>query len=301
MAMTAAPAQAKVAGPNGRVLFARFDPAVDSTLIFTANPDGTDEQQLLVDPSCCAHWSPDGSKISAAASAPDGRITTALVNPDGTGFVAKNIPDPTLNLECPAWAPDATRLACEGFDEVRPDRPAGLFTIRASDWGDLVRVTTNPFGTSDIPGDYSPDGTRIVFLRENPHLHAVALFVVDVSGSRLHQITPWQPGELPSASWSPDGNWILTDNAQGRLYLVHPDGTGRHQIPLRFDSRGRAFAFQPGWSPDGTKIVFSLFTGRGPGTGQEDVYTANADGTGVAHLTSTADFEEGADWGPYQG
>jgi Tol biopolymer transport system component len=299
-AMTAS-VQAKVPGPNGRILFARFDPAGDETRLFTANPDGTDEHQLLPDPSCCAHWSPDGSKISAAASAPDGRITTALVNPDGSGFVAETIPDPTLNLGCPAWAPDASRLACEGWDEVQPDRPAGLFTIRASDWDDLVRVTTNPFGTSDIPGDYSPDGTRIVLLRENPRLHAAALFVVNVNGSGLRQITPWQPGELPTASWSPDGQWILTDNAQGGLYVVHPDGTGLHQIPVGTGSRARAFAFQPGWSPDGRKIVFSLFTGRGPGTGQEDIYTANADGTEVTHVTTTPDFEEGAEWGPYTG
>ena len=300
-AMTAAPAQAKVSGPNGRVLFARFDPeTVDGTLIFTANSDGTDEQQLLPNPSCCAHWSPDGSKISAAASAPDGRVTTALVNPDGSGFVAETIPDPTLNLECPAWAPDGSRLACEGFDEARPDRPAGLFTIRAADWGNLVRLTTNPFGTGDIPGDYSPDGTRIVFLRENPRVHGVALFVVNVNGSGLRQITAWQRGGLPSASWSPDGQWILTDNAQGGLYVVHPDGTGRHQIPVA-GSGARAFAFQPGWSPDGRKIVFSLFTGTGPGTGREDIYTANADGTGVTHVTTTPDFEEGADWGPYTG
>jgi Tol biopolymer transport system component len=138
-------------------------------------------------------------------------------------------------------------------------------------------------------------------LRENPRLHAAALFVVNVNGSGLRQITAWQPGELPTASWSPDGQWILTDNAQGGLYVVHPDGTGLHQIPVRTGSRARAFAFQPGWSPDGRKIVFSLFTGRGPGTGQEDIYTANADGTEVTHVTTTPDFEEGAEWGPYTG
>jgi hypothetical protein len=89
-----------------------------------------------------------------------------------------NNPDPTLNLACWAWSPRGTRLACEGWDDVHPTRPAGVFTVRSSDGGDLVRVTANPYGGHDIPGDYSPDGTRIVFGRENLSAQQFALFVV---------------------------------------------------------------------------------------------------------------------------
>jgi hypothetical protein len=35
------PAQAKVGGPNGQIVFARFDPALGDGVTYTANPDGT--------------------------------------------------------------------------------------------------------------------------------------------------------------------------------------------------------------------------------------------------------------------
>jgi hypothetical protein len=46
-AVVAMPADAKVPGPNGRIAFARFDPALDGTVTFSANPDGTHVEQLF--------------------------------------------------------------------------------------------------------------------------------------------------------------------------------------------------------------------------------------------------------------
>ena len=43
------PVQAKVFGPNGQIVFATFDPAVDDLTPFTINPDGTHEFRLLPD------------------------------------------------------------------------------------------------------------------------------------------------------------------------------------------------------------------------------------------------------------
>lgn len=48
IAVTALPASAKVRGSNGRIVFGRFDPAVGDFRIFTLNPDGTDEVQMLI-------------------------------------------------------------------------------------------------------------------------------------------------------------------------------------------------------------------------------------------------------------
>ena len=41
------PAHAKVPGTNGQLVFARYDPAIDDSHVFTVNPDGTHEHQLL--------------------------------------------------------------------------------------------------------------------------------------------------------------------------------------------------------------------------------------------------------------
>jgi Tol biopolymer transport system component len=97
------------------------------------------------------------------------------------------------------------------------------------------------------------------------------------------------------AHWSPDGREILFGSAQGLLYLVHPDGGGLTPIHLQTDG-GSSVAFAPGWSPDGTRIIFSFLLRN---IGQEDIYTAKADGTDLVQVTDTPDEERFADWGPH--
>ena len=60
-AMIAIPAAANRAGTNGRIVFARFDPARGDDHIYTANPDGSHEQQLLPTGAEGPRWSPDGA------------------------------------------------------------------------------------------------------------------------------------------------------------------------------------------------------------------------------------------------
>jgi Tol biopolymer transport system component len=296
-AAVAPPAEAKAPGPNGRIVFGRFDPAIEGFRVFTANPDGSHEVQLLPGAAECPRWAPNGSKVLVCVESPKGLIRPATVNPRGSGFTLLDNPDPTLNLGCWAWSPGGTRLACEGWDDVNPDRPAGVFTVRSSDGRGLVRVTANPYGDHDIPGDYSPNGSRIVFLRVNPLRQLGALFAVNVDGTGLRRLTPWGFAQ-DAGSWSPDGRWILFGHPDGNLYVVHPDGRGLRQVTVD-TGPGQSYAFQPGWSPDGKRIVFSMFL-ESAGD-QEDIYTVRADGTGLKQVTNTPDIEEFADWGPYKG
>jgi len=293
----AAPAGAKVLGTNGPLAFEQLDPASPGdSFAFSASPDGSTLLELVPTHSCCAHFSPDGSQIELAANTPDGRITTATVRPDGSDYKAELPSDPTLNVGCPAWSPDGFHFACEVWDDVHPDRTPGIFTARTSDLGGLTRLTTSPYGGHDIPGDYSPDGSQLVFWRENPTLgHGrIAMYVLTFADGSVRRISGWQQ-DFGGASWSPDGRWILTDNAKGGIYALHPDGTGRHEISVR--SGSVAFAFEPSWSPDGRKIVFSLFTAQGRGSGREGIYTANPDGS---DLTDTGLSGSAADWGAAQ-
>jgi Tol biopolymer transport system component len=59
-------------------------------------------------------------------------------------------------------------------------------------------------------------------------------------------------------------------------------------------------AFQPTWSPSGDRIMFALARSPSHG-GSEDLYSVNADGTGVTAVTTTPEFEESPDWGSYLG
>ncbi len=293
MAVAALPAVAKVRGSNGRIVFGRFDPAVNDYHIFTINANGTNEVQMLPGIAECPRWSPDGEKIQVCVFDPRGLLRPATLNPDGSEFRLLDNPDPTRNLGCWAWSSQGS-LACDSWDDVHPNQPAGVFTVRSSDGGGLMRVTANPYGGHDIPGDYSPDGSRIVFGRENPNVHQFALFVVNADGGDLHRVSAWQ-SDFGSASWSPDGQWILTDNAKSGLYVVHPDGTGRHPINLQ-TGPGSYFAREPGWSPDGKRLVFTLYLSS---TNQQNIYTARADGTDLRQVTNTGGGLDFADWGTH--
>ena len=79
------------------------------------------------------------------------------LTPDGTVERVFDIPDGSLNLACTVWSPDDKRLACEGWDDADASRN-GIYTVRSSDGGGLVRLTKAP-GPADFVGDYSPDGT----------------------------------------------------------------------------------------------------------------------------------------------
>jgi Tol biopolymer transport system component len=210
---------------------------------------------------------------------------------------------PEVSTACSIWSPDATHFACEG-DSDPAVAPNGVYTIRSSDGGGLTRIT-NAEGALDVPIDYSPDGTQIVFGRVDPENHHCttrsALYVVNVDGSGLHRITPWGFCD-DDGSWSPDGSEIAFEH-RGSIFVVHPDGTGLAQIPLATDSR--SFAGDASWSPDGTKIAFLLVTPTGSPSGggkasfQRNIATANADGSNVQQVTTSPTKDHGADWGSH--
>jgi Tol biopolymer transport system component len=289
----APPASAKVSGPNGRIAFARELRSGHLTTL-TIDPDRTDAARLLPG-SEVPRWSPDGTEIAVLScqNPPDCTTALTIVDPD-TGEVVRwfESPDPDLFIGCYAWSPDGTRLACGGFGDT-DQALTGLYSIDATDGTDLTQITSNP-GGEDSPGDYSPDGTRLVFLRsdpDRPERRNQALFITNVDGSgRPHRITPWGLSE-ETGSWSPDGNKILFAGA-GILYTVSvADGTIRR---IRLGRTGAAF--DPVWSPNGNKMAFALYRRS---TSQSDIWTARVNGNGMRRVTHTRRWEHFPDWGPH--
>ena len=297
LGMTPTSATADSGPRNGQLVFDRGPAGEDPSMIFIANPDGTAERRLTPTyvEGCCARWSPDGEHLAHPAfDARTGQAGTGLYDSGGTGFHLLPNPGPGIISVCSVWSPRQTRLACVLYRTDNETSPGGVFTVRANDGSDLTRATTNPYpdGTDD-PMAYSPDGSQILFRRDEVHDGPAALFVTTRAGS-VHRITPW--GMVRNgASWSPDGNWILFNDHKGRLWTVHPNGTGLHKIKL--DVATDYFAFEADWSPDGTRMAFSMWV---PDLGQDDIYTANPDGTDVRQVTNTPEHEGNVDWGTHR-
>jgi Tol biopolymer transport system component len=297
-------AQAKVPGPNGQIVFSRHNNDLDTNAIYLVNPDGSHLRPLSFPYDMdVPHWSPDGSKIAFNSGLnlpcpPTCVGHTVIIDPDTGDYRILQPPDPNMFTSCVVWSPDATHFACHGESESDPSAN-GVYTIRSSDGGGLTRIT-DAGGGIDVPIDYSPDGNQIVFGRLSPNFDCStksALFVVNVDGSGLRQITP--PGFCDDdGSWSPDGSKIAFEH-RGSIFTVHPDGTGLAKVALK--TRSLSYGGDISWSPDGTKMAFILVLQTGPNTFTEGIGTANADGTDVRQITiAPSGFKDHqTDWGPH--
>jgi Tol biopolymer transport system component len=303
---------------NGLIAYSQIT-ADGPANVFIANPDGSHPQQVpLINPAetfGVPIWSPDGTELLISHTircdnSANCLFEPATVNPDGSNFnqlVPANPPGASAEngMDCEAWFPGGTRILC-GFSG-NPN--AGVFSINASDGGDAVRLTSNPYsatGGIDQPTDVSLDGSQFLFVREHTKRRPTdptpdtqpALFIENTDGTGLRQLTA--SGKLtfelpPAARFSPDGTQIIGEIGDGKMFTIHPDGS--HYTDINLQVTVPYFAFGPDWSPDGTRIIFCMFINGGEG-----IYTADADGSNVKQVTFTTNFAtifNGPNWGTH--
>ena len=254
------------------------------------NSDGSDVTLLFERGASNARWAPDGSTISFFCC--DDGMAAHFIDPDTGSFRETAPPDPTLEIHCGfAWSPDGKRLPCESYG-VHDAKRNGIYPIRVSDGGGLTRVTTNP-GGGDIPGDYSPNGNRLVFVRLKND-RPVGIFVINVDGSGLRRLTPKKMVLDESGfagSWSPSDDILIVahEGAGGpkRIWIVNVDGGAPRPWPIKLTCEFGCYS--PSWSPDGKSIVFVRNDGS-----VESLYTADADGTDPVQLAEG----DNPDWEP---
>jgi Tol biopolymer transport system component len=307
MAFVALPADATAPGKNGQIVFARFP------RLWVINPDGTGEEKfdhLQRSEDVQPDWSPDGTKIVFTRCGA-ARCELWTVRHDGTGFnrIGPNCLRKTsdcIDRSSASWSPDGKRLAFGQASDIRDSKPKDpeIYVMNA-DGSRVRRVTqmssTDPAYETDLVWPiWSPDGKRLVF--EVKHYSAAdppnrrALFIVDVDGSELRQLTPWSLNAGGRPDWSPDGSQILfrtislSNRHHGNLYTIRPDGTGLRQLT---HYPAPKTVLNGSFSPDGKWIAFSRFSSEP----YPAVYVMRADGSGVRRLSSQVAIYD-LDWGP---
>ena len=209
---------------NGPIVFGRYDAAVDNTIIYTVRPDGSSARVLLAGPNECPKISPDGRRVAVAFG---------VVDMDGSNRHSFAKAPGDVNLGCATWSPDGKRLAVEGFNDQDPSLN-GIFLVDSVDGGNPVRLTTNGIGGNDVIGDFSPDGSRVAFVRSIAGAEEGTIWVADVDDGMTHQVSTTVVGI--GTAWSPDGGWIAATSRNGsELILARPDGTDEHVLNVPAD------------------------------------------------------------------
>ncbi len=119
------------------------------------------------------------------------------MNADGTMRTALTFNTTSGRASTPTWSPDGSRLAFECNN--------GICIINADGTGLTMIPNTSNFPDAGDPS-WSPDGNRIAYTHYLDNIQASVIFVINVNGSNLTQITS---GDDSFPSWSPDGSKLV--------------------------------------------------------------------------------------------
>ncbi|MCL4523949.1 MAG: S9 family peptidase [Acidobacteria bacterium] len=180
-----------------------------------------------------------------------------------------------------AWSPDSKELCYTAVtDKVEATSTNGdLFVVPAAG-GDSKRITSaTGFDGNPV---YSPDGKSIAYrsqLRAGYEADRWRLMLYDRASGKHTNLTENFDRSAESYAWSPDSR-MLYFNAEDRgfvnIFSMAPTA-GSDPKPILKDSYHAEFVL----SDDGKTLVFSRQSMAMPA----ELFTSNADGTGVRQLT----------------
>jgi Tol biopolymer transport system component len=176
--------------------------------IYIADSDGTDARRLTTGLQTTkaydteSQWSPDGNTIAFTRVKNNKEAAVFAVRVDGTELT--QLTPYRLDAASPDWSPNGKRIVFNSYYDSPGGKPARVFTMRPDG------SKRKPITDARAPGgpvfsfrpSWSPDGTRIVFVRAAPkdktgENYRIELHTMTPRGGKLERLTQ-MPGGFPA-------------------------------------------------------------------------------------------------------
>jgi Tol biopolymer transport system component len=313
--------------PDGKqIAFIRLKPSVWEASLVVSNADGTGEFTLqtvrrpqFFDEHSVA-WSPDGQRVACFAGEATQRSDAAI------HLVEVNVLRPSQRLiSRQSWVwPQSVAWPAQGnvliVTAATPGELDQLWTVRA-DTGEVTRLTNDLsyYGRVSV----TDDGKSLVTVQ---HENSVSIWVAARNGGgfRPERISAAPlPSTRVAVAWTPDGQVVYSDPADGYRNLWRMDAGGANPRQLTFSPGnkdelvlthdGKTILYQqdshiwrvnsdgshaqqltngrlevhPDASPDGKTVVFASFADWAPGVGGEPtLWRVPLDGGQASQISS---------------
>jgi Tol biopolymer transport system component len=209
------------------------------------------------------------------------RLEVIATKVDGSAFM--NLSRDPSNDRDPSWSPDGEQIA------FASDRSGNYdIYIMNADGSGVRRLT---FDTVDERRPrWSPDGRQVLFESGRDGLlnqflqRSIDIFVIDIDGAHLINLTKTPSTSESWAAISPDGKTVSFTRS-GVIMLINADGTSER----RLHSADPGFTDDvAAWSPDGATVAYSAYNLNHPfATDTYAIFTVKADGSDVRRITTT--------------
>jgi Tol biopolymer transport system component/DNA-binding winged helix-turn-helix (wHTH) protein len=279
--------------------------------------------------ACCTAWSPDALHVAyerCDADQPELYLVPALGGPERLLSAS--------SCDGISWSPDGTQLAL--VRKESRDTPGAIFLLNTQTLG-LRRFSTPPTtDIGDQRPAFSTDGKKLAFLRStSPAVKDI--FVAPSAGGQPVQIT-FDSTAISDLAWTADGaSLVFSSHRVGGMSLWRVPATGGtpELVPVggsdtwnvSISRQGNKLAYTQGsihpnifeiqldslrtagpttsliastsgdggpqFSPDGKKIAF--YSAR---SGAYEIWTSNADGSGLDQLTNLKVLSGTPRWSP---